>query len=71
MDLFFLCLLIAGLGVWAIRLHPRLSSVLGLLTLAIVGMILLVVLQAGNNSVFDRVFPVAKVVNIPPGLDAR
>jgi hypothetical protein len=34
-------------------------------------MILLVVLQAGNNSVFDRVFPVAKVVNIPPGLDAR
>jgi len=39
--------------------------------MAIIGIILLVVLQAGNNSVFDRVFPVAKLVNIPPGLDAR
>ena len=71
MDLFFLCLLIAGLGVWAIRLHPHLSSVLRLVTMAIIGITLLVVLQAGNNSAFDRVFAVAKVVNIPPGLDAR
>jgi hypothetical protein len=70
-DLLFLCLLIAGLGVWAIRLHPRLSSVFRLVTIAIGGITLLVVLQAGNNAVFDRVFPVAKVVNVPPGLDAR
>jgi hypothetical protein len=46
------------------------SSLLGLVTLAIFGMILLISLQAGNNSVFDRVFPVAKAVNVPPGLDA-
>jgi hypothetical protein len=70
-DLFFLCLLIAGLGVWAILLHPRLPSVLRLVTMAIIGITLLVVLQAGNNAVFDRVFPAAKVVNIPPGLHAR
>jgi len=70
-DLFFLCALIAGLGVWAIRLHPRLLSVLRLVSMAIIGIILLVVLQAGNNSVFDRVFPVAKVINVPPGLDAH
>jgi len=37
----------------------------------IFGIILLVVLQAGNSSVFDRVFPVAKVINVPPGLDAH
>ena len=53
-DFFFLSLLIAGLGVWAIRLHPRLSSVLRLVTMAIIGITLLVVLQAGNNAVFDR-----------------
>lgn len=70
-DLFFLFLLITGLGVWAIRPHLRLSSVLRLVTIAIIGIVLLVVLQAGNNAVFDRVFPVAKVVNVPPGLDAR
>jgi predicted membrane chloride channel (bestrophin family) len=71
MDLFFLCLLLAGLGVWAILLHPRLPSVLRLVTMSIIGITLLVVLQAGNNSAFDRVFRVAKVVDIPPGLDAR
>jgi hypothetical protein len=36
-----------------------------------VGMILLIGLQAGNNAAFDRLFPVAKVVNVPAGLDAR
>jgi hypothetical protein len=70
-DLFFLFLLFAGLGVWGIRLHPRLSSVLRIVSMAIIGIILLVGLQAGNNSVFDRVFPRGTVVNIPLGLDAR
>jgi hypothetical protein len=70
-DLFFLCLLIAGLVVWVIRLHPRLSALLRLATVAIIGIILLIGLQAGNNAVFDHLFPVVKVVNVPPGLDAR
>jgi len=39
--------------------------------MSIIGIILLVVLQAGNNAVFDRVFPVVKVVNLPARLDAR
>ena len=70
-DVFFLCLLNAGLIVWGIRLRPRLSSLLRLVALVIAGIILLVLLQAGNNAVFDRVFPVVKVVNVPPGLDPR
>jgi hypothetical protein len=71
LNLFLLCLLIAGLPVWVIRLHPRLSSVFGPISMTIIGVILLVVLQAGNNAVFDRVFPVAEVVNLPRGFDAR
>jgi hypothetical protein len=70
-DVFFLCLLVAGFLVWGIRLHPRLSSLLRLAILAIAGIVLLVVLQAGNNAVFDRMFPVVKVVNVPQGLDPR
>ena len=70
-DVCFLCLLIAGFIVWGIRLHPSLSSLLRLVTLAIAGTILLVILQAGNNAVFHRVFPAVKVVNVPAGLDPR
>jgi hypothetical protein len=70
-DVFFLCLLFAGLIVWGIRLHPPLSSLLRVVTLAIAGTILLVALQLGNNAVFDHVFPVVKKVNVPAGLDPR
>ena len=71
LDLFFLLLLIAGLVIWGIRRRPRLSSLLRLVILAAVGIVLLISLQAGNNAVFDRLFPVVKVVNMPAGLDAR
>jgi hypothetical protein len=70
-DVFFLCLLTAGIIVWGIRLHARLSSFLRLVIVGIAGVILLVVLQAGNNAVFDRMFPVVKVLNVPQGLDVR
>ena len=70
-DLFLLFLLIAGLAVWAIRLRPRLSSVLRVVTTAIIGIVLVVGLQAGNNAVFDRLFPIVKIDNLPAGLDAR
>ena len=69
-DAFFLCLLVAGFVVWGIRLYSP-SSLLRLVTLAIAGIILLVVLQVGNNAVFDRVFPAVKMVNVPAGLDPR
>ena len=70
-DIFFLCLLIAGIVVWVIRLHPRLSSVLRLVIMTIIGIILLISLQVGTNAVLDRVFPRATVVNVPAGFDAR
>jgi len=62
---------IAGIVVWGIRRRRRLSSFLRLDILAMVGIILLIGLQAGNNAVFDRLFLVVKVVNLPAGLDAR
>jgi hypothetical protein len=70
-DVFFLCLLVAGFLIWGIRLHPRLSALLRLVALGIAGIVLLALLQAGNNAVFDPMFPVVKVVNVPSGLDAR
>jgi hypothetical protein len=70
-DVFFLCLLIAGLVVWVFRLHPPLGSWLRLATMVIGGAILLIVLQVGNNAVFDHHFPAVKVVNVPAGLDPR
>jgi hypothetical protein len=41
------------------------------MNLATIGIISLVALQAGNNAVFGRVFPVVKAVNVPAGFDAR
>jgi hypothetical protein len=41
------------------------------MNLATIGIISLIGLQAGNNAVFDRLFPVVKVVNVPAGFDAR
>jgi hypothetical protein len=70
-DLFFPCLLIAGLAVWAIRLNARPSSVLRLVSMPIIGIILLISPQAGDNAVLDQVFPVAEVVNLPRGFDAQ
>jgi len=70
-DLFFSFLLIAGFVVWGIRRRPRMSSFLRLVILAAVGIVLLIGLQAGNNAVFDRLFPVVKVVNAPAGFGAR
>jgi hypothetical protein len=70
-DVFFLCLLIAGFIIWGVRLHPAPRSVVKIVALAIAGAILLVALQVGNNAVFDRVFPAVKVINIPGGLGPR
>jgi len=70
-DVFFLCLLIAGLAVWFFRLHPPLRSWLRLATMAIVGIVLMIALQAGNNAVFDHRFPVVDIANIPAELDPR
>jgi hypothetical protein len=71
-DVLFLCLPLAGIIVWGSRLRfPLRYSLLRLFGLAIAGVILLIALQVGNNSLFDRFFPATRVVNAPSGLDPR
>ena len=70
-DIFLLCLLIAGLIVWGLRLHPPPSSWLRVGVMAAVGTVVLVALQVGNNAIFDHLFPVVKILNAPSGLDPR
>jgi hypothetical protein len=70
-DIFFLCLTIAGFIIWGVRLRPPPRSALRIVTLAVAGAILLVALQVGNNAVFDRAFPAVKIINVPRGLDPR
>lgn len=69
-DVFFLCLWLAGMILWGTRLRfPLRYSLLKFAGLAIVGVTLLIALQVGNNRLFDRHFPATKVVNTPSGLD--
>jgi len=70
-DIFFLCLLITGFLVWVSRQHPPLRSWLKLATMAIGGIVLLIVVQKANNALFDPLFPVVRMVNVPAGLDPR
>ncbi|MGO8732148.1 MAG: hypothetical protein ACLQVM_05075 [Terriglobia bacterium] len=71
-DVFFLCLSLAGIIIWSTRLRsPLRYSLLRLAGVAIAGVILLFVLQVGNNSLFDRFFPRTRVENAPLGLDPR
>jgi len=71
-DVFFLCLWLAGMILWGSRLRfPLRYSLVKFAGLAIAGIMLLVALQAGNNHLFDRHFPKTRVVNAPSGLDPR
>jgi hypothetical protein len=72
LDVFFLCLWIAGIALWGSRLRfPLRHSLLKFVGLVLAGGVLLVALQVGNNALFDRHFPRTKVVNTPSGLDPR
>ena len=71
-DVFFLCLCLAGLVLWGSRLHFSLGySLLKFAGLVIAGVILMVVLQVGNNRLFDGHFSATRVTNAPSGLDPR
>lgn len=71
-DVFFLCLWLAGIILWGSRLRvPLRYSLLKFAGLAIAGVILLVALQVGNNRLFDRHFPKTRVLNTPSALDPR
>jgi hypothetical protein len=63
-DVFFLCLWLAGIILWGSRWRfPLRYSLPRFAGLAIAGFILLVALQVGNNRLFDRHITDAKVVN--------
>jgi hypothetical protein len=71
-DVFFLCLWLAGVVLWASRLRfPLRDSLLKFAGLTVAGVILVVALQAANNLLFDRHFPHTKVMDTPSGLDPR
>lgn len=71
-DVFFLCVSLAGIIVWASGLRfPLRYHLLRLLRVAIGGAILLLALQAANNRLLDRFFPRTQVVDAPSGLDPR
>jgi len=71
-DVFFLCLSLAGIILWCSRLRfPLRYSLLRFPCVFIAGVILLVGLQVGNNRLFDRHFPDTQVVNTTSGLDPR
>jgi len=71
-DIFFACLLLAGVILWGCRLRlPVRYTFLRIVSVILGGTILLVALQAGNNRFFDRFFPSTQVVNTPSGLDPR
>ena len=71
LDWFFLCFLVLGIIVWAIRLHPRLRQwLVKLPALAIGGILLLIALQVINNLVFNRCFR-DTTIEVPAELDLR
>ena len=71
-DLFFLIIFIAGIVVLFFHQHaPLRRTLLKFIGLALGGIIIMVVLQVGNNALFDRFFTTKIVVNEPPGLDPR
>lgn len=71
-DVFFLCVSLAGIIVWASGLRfPLRYHLLRLLRVALGGAILLLALQVANNRLLDRFFPRTQVVDAPSGLNPR
>ena len=71
-DFFFMGIFIAGIIVLIVHQHaPLRSTLLKFIGLAVGGIILMVVLQVGNNTLFDRFFSKSDGVNVPSGLDPR
>jgi hypothetical protein len=73
LDVLFVFLFFAGCAVLAVRdeLQMRWRSFAKWFSLGLVGITALILIQAGNNAVFDRHFPKTQTLNIPPGLKAE
>jgi hypothetical protein len=72
-DTLFLCLFLAGLGTWLIRSRRQLrpGSIGNIFALVVGGIVLVVLIQVGNNALFDRCFPDSTTVHVPPDLGTR
>ena len=66
-DVTFVFLCLAGTVAWLIRRRGslRVSSLLNLVALMVLGITLLATLQSFNNKLFDRFFPDTRVVHEP------
>jgi hypothetical protein len=73
LDLLFVFLFFAGCAVLALRdeLQMRWRSFAKWFSLGLVGFTTLILIQAGNNAVFDRHIPKAQTLNIPPVVKAE
>lgn len=72
LDVLFVFLFFAGCAVLAVRdeLQMRWRSFAKWGSLGLVGLAVLILIQAANNAVFDRHFPKTQTLNIPPGVKA-
>jgi nitrate reductase gamma subunit len=72
-DVMFLVLFAAGCCVFVLqRRHSlRWRSALSVAGVALVSLVLMVIVQVGNNLIFDRWFPRTHTVNVPSGIDTR
>ena len=72
-DLLFLALFLAGCAALAIRGRTsfRWRSLLRVVALALLGLAVVVVVQVGNNAIFDRFFREATTLNVPAGIETK
>lgn len=73
LDVLFVFLFFAGCAVLAMRdeLQLRWRSLAKWFLLGLVGVATLILIQVGNNAVFDRHFPKTQTLNIPPVVKAE
>lgn len=66
-DLVFLVLFFAGCGslVWFRDISLRWRSLLKSAGLALLGLAIIIIVQAGNNAIFDKHFPKTRTLNMP------
>jgi hypothetical protein len=66
-DLVFLVLFFAGCGsiVWFKGISLRWRSLLKIVSLALLGLAIMIIVQVGNNAVFDKHFPKTRTLNVP------
>lgn len=72
-DIMFLVLFVAGCVAFAVRRWNSLRwrSPFGALGIALGGLVLMIVVQVGNNAIFDRRFPKTRTLHVPAGIEMK